>query len=216
LITKGLVSEVLSVRRLTTGTAVVRLRRCGLAFTPGQYVRVGGEGDPEIRDYSIYSGVGDDFIEILVRRVENGLVSIQLCDLAPGSAVSLGGPYGHFKLTEQVKDRPLLFVASGTGISPFQSFIRSHPALDYQLLHGIRFAEESYDAWSYGERYMSCVTQGSGGHFRGRVTEKLRTMALAPETEVFLCGNCDMIYDAFDLLKERGIQTDQLHTEVYF
>ena len=73
--------NVLEVRPLTDSTAVVRFERHGLEFEPGQYIRVGIEGDAEIRDYSIYSGSGRDWLEVLVRRVEDGLVSRQLCDV---------------------------------------------------------------------------------------------------------------------------------------
>ena len=53
---KRTASKVLEVRHLTDTTVVVRFERHGLEFEPGQYIRVGIEGDAEIRDYSIYSG----------------------------------------------------------------------------------------------------------------------------------------------------------------
>ena len=70
---KRTTSKVLSVRTLTDSTAVIRFERHGLEFEPGQYIRVGVEGDPEIRDYSVYSGAQADYLEVLVRRVEDGL-----------------------------------------------------------------------------------------------------------------------------------------------
>jgi ferredoxin--NADP+ reductase len=208
--------QVLAIRKLTESTAVVRMERKGLEFEPGQYVRVGIEGDPEIRDYSIYSGANEDFVEVLVRRVEDGLVSKQLCDLAVGDLVSMGGPYGHFKLTADLHDKPLLFVATGTGISPYHCFVDSHAGLNYRLLHGTSYCSEAYDADHYGDRYFHCVSREDGGAFRGRITEYLRTQEIQPETNAFLCGNCDMIYEAFDLLQEKGLPTAQIHTEVYF
>lgn len=208
--------SVLEIRRLTESTAVVRFERQGLQFDPGQYIRVGITGDPEIRDYSVYSGEGADYIEVLVRRVEDGLVSRQLVDLAPGEEVSIGGPYGHFKLTEHMLSTPLLFVATGTGISPFHCFVDSHAGLEFRLLHGTAFTTEAYEADFYGDRYFQCVSREEGGMFHGRVTDYLRTQTVATETNAFLCGNCDMIYEAFDLLQDMGLPTAQIHTEVYF
>jgi len=208
--------KVMDVRKLTESTVVLRFEREGLEFDPGQYIRVGVEGDSEIRDYSIYSGEGADYLEVLVRRVEEGLVSKQLCDLEPGDEVSVGGPYGHFKLTESVRLKPLLFVSTGTGISPFHCFVDSHSGLDYHLLHGTGLRSEAYDADHYGDRYFHCVSREEGGDFKGRVIEYLRTLEVAPDTNAFLCGNCDMIYEAFDLLQEKGLPTAQIHTEVYF
>jgi ferredoxin--NADP+ reductase len=208
--------KVLEVRKLTESTAVIRFERAGLEFEPGQYIRVGIEGDPEIRDYSVYSGAEADHVEVLVRRVEDGLVSKQLCDLVPGDAVSVGGPYGHFKLTEAVRCHPLLFVATGTGISPYHSFIASYPEIDYRLIHGTGRLEEAYESAVYGDRYFHCVSREDGGQFRGRVTEYLATLDVPRDLQAFLCGNCDMIYEAFDLLQDKGLPTANIHTEVYF
>lgn len=208
--------EVLEVRHLTESTAVVRFERQGLEFEPGQYIRVGMDGDPEIRDYSVYSGADSDWLEVLVRRVEDGLVSKQLCDLEEGDQVSVGGPYGHFKLTEAVRDKPLLFIATGSGISPYHSFVESYPGLQYRLIHGTAKRDEAYEAEAYGGNYFHCVSREEGGDFRGRVTEYLRELEIPRETHAFLCGNCDMIYEAFDLLQARGLATENIHTEVYF
>jgi ferredoxin--NADP+ reductase/benzoate/toluate 1,2-dioxygenase reductase subunit len=41
-------------------------------------------------------------------------------------------------------------------------------------------------------------------------------LEVSPETNAFLCGNCDMIYEAFDLLQDKGLPAAQIHTEVYF
>jgi ferredoxin--NADP+ reductase/benzoate/toluate 1,2-dioxygenase reductase subunit len=209
-------SKVVEIRKLTESTSVIRFERQGLQFDPGQYIRVGIEGDPEIRDYSVYSGTEADYLEVLVRRVEDGLVSKQLVDLDLGDDVSIGGPYGHFKLTESILSSPLLFVATGTGISPFHCFVDSHAGLDYCLLHGTALGSEAYEADFYGDHYFQCVSREEGGLFHGRVTEYLRTLDMVPETNAFLCGNCDMIYEAFDLLQDKGLPTAQIHTEVYF
>ena len=195
---------------------VVRFERAGLEFEAGQYIRVGIEGDDEIRDYSVYSGTDADYLEVLVRRVEDGLVSRKLCDVAVGEQVSVGGPYGHFKLIEELRSKPLLFIATGTGISPYHSFIESFPGLDYSLIHGTSKLEEAYESEAYGNNYFHCVSREEGGDFKGRVTEYLSTLDPPGNTQAFLCGNCDMIYEAFDLLQEKGLPTAHIHTEVYF
>jgi ferredoxin--NADP+ reductase/benzoate/toluate 1,2-dioxygenase reductase subunit len=208
--------KVQEIRRLTESTSVIRFERHGLKFEPGQYIRVGLEGDPEIRDYSVYSGSNQDGLEVLVRRVEDGLVSKQLCDVEVGEDVSVGGPYGHFKLIERLREVPLLLVATGTGISPYHSFAESYPDLDYRLIHGTAMLDEAYESDYYGDKYFHCVSREEGGDFKGRVTEYLKTLEIPTDTNAFLCGNCDMIYEAFDMLQEKGLPTQQIHTEVYF
>ena len=207
---------VQEVRRLTGETIVLRMERGDIDFEPGQYVRIGVEGDSEIRDYSVYSGNNQAYLEVLLRRVEDGLVSKQLFDLEAGDKVMIGGPYGHFKLVEEVRSNPLLFIATGTGISPFRSFLESYEGLNYRLIHGTSYLNEGYEKEIYGDRYFHCVSREEGGDYRGRVTDYLKDFEFTPDTNAFLCGNCDMIYDAFDLLQERGLPTTQIHTEVYF
>ncbi|MDF7801943.1 FAD-binding oxidoreductase [Pontiellaceae bacterium B1224] len=213
---KRTVCKVLEIRKLTAETSVVRMERIGLNFDPGQYIRVGVAGDPEIRDYSVYSGSNADHLEVLVRRVEDGLVSKQLCDLSEGDEVSVGGPYGHFKLIEEIRRKPLLLIATGTGISPFHSFVESYEGLNIKLIHGTARVDEAYESDFYGESYFHCVSREEGGDFKGRVTDYLQTLDIDPDTNAFLCGNCDMIYEAFDMLQDKGLPTAQIHTEVYF
>ena len=131
------------------------------------------EGDPEIRDYSVYSGHEQDHVEVLVRLVEDGLVSKQLCDITVGEKVSVGGPYGHFKLLDELKAKPLLFVATGTGISPFHSFAESYDNLDYRLIHGTAKLDEAYESEFYGEKYVHCVSREEGGHFLHRFLDEV-------------------------------------------
>jgi ferredoxin/flavodoxin---NADP+ reductase len=213
---KRSICSILEIRKLTEESFVVRFERKGLEFEPGQYIRVGLAGDPEIRDYSVYSGCNADYLEVLVRRVEDGLVSKQLSDLKVGDAISVGGPYGHFKLIDSIRQKPLLLISTGTGISPFHSFVDSYKGLNFRLIHGTAKVAEAYEADFYDDGYFHCVSRENGGDFKGRVTDYLQSLEIDPKTHAFLCGNCDMIYDAFDLLQEKGLLTAQIHTEVYF
>jgi len=210
------IGDVEEIRRLTDETIVIRTERGGIDFEPGQYLRIGVDGDSEIRDYSIYSGADKDYFEVLLRKVEDGLVSKQLFDLKKGDKVMIGGPYGHFKLVEEIRSKPLLFVATGTGISPFRCFMESYSDLNFRLIHGTSYLNEGYEKEIYGDRYTHCVSRENGADFKGRVTDYLKDFDFSQDTNAFLCGNCDMIYDVFDMLQDRGLPTTQIHTEVYF
>lgn len=210
--------KVKAVRDLTASTYVVRMNRYGMEFQAGQNLNLGLAGDTEKRDYSIYSGVKDDYLEILVKEVEEGLVSKQLKKLNPGDQLEVDGPFGFFTLKEkEIKSANYLFIASGTGIAPFHSMVKTHPGLNFELIHGIRHAEEAYEKTDYpAGTYTSCVSQGKGGDFKGRVTDYLRKNPVAKDTLCYLCGNVNMIYDVFDILKEQGVPSENLHAEVYF
>ena len=207
---------ILEVRKLTETTSVLRFERDDLEFEPGQSIRVGLANDPDVRDYSIYSGSASNYVEVLVRRIDDGLVSKQLCDLKSGDDVSVGDSRGYFLLPPTLRNNPLLFIATGTGISPYHSFLDSYPGLNYRLIHGTALLEEAYESDFYGDNYVHCVSREEGGDFQGRVTEYLQTLEIPWNTHIFLCGNCDMIHQVFDLLRKKGLPTAQIFSEVYF
>lgn len=210
--------QVLEVRDLGEGAFVVRLERRGLEFDSGQYIHVGPLPGFDRREYSVYSSPEDDFLEILVKEVDEGEVSPRLRQLQKGEQVDVEGPFGFFRIEEGDRSRPFLFIATGTGISPFHSFSRTWPDLDYRLVHGIRNDRELYEHGDYpGDRLVRCISRQSGsGDFDGRVTDWLKSNPPPEPSMVYLCGNCDMIYEVYDILGEQGIPADRIHAEVYF
>lgn len=210
--------KVQGVRNLTDSTYIVRMDRKGMKFKAGQNLNLGLTGDSEKRDYSIYSSEQDDFIEILVKEVDSGLVSKKLKKLKSGDSIEVDGPFGFFTIKdEDLSSKKFLFIASGTGIGPFHSMVRSYPGLNYTLVHGVRNRDETYEKDHYpAGRYISCLSKDKRGDFQGRVTDYLRQNPISHDTLCYLCGNVNMIYDAFDILKEQGVPSGNLHAEVYF
>jgi ferredoxin-NADP reductase len=206
------------VRHLTESTYIIRFSRNGMEFNPGQHLVIGLEDEEEAREYSIYSGREDDALEVLIKEVDDGYLSRKLKHLKPGDPLLVKGPFGFFMSEAAVTaGAKLIFIASGTGIAPFHSFIRSHPSADYLLIHGIRNAAEEYEKEEYAaESYISCTSRGNQGTCPGRVTDYLSNNAFETDSQVFLCGNSNMIYDAMDILQSKGFTPKQLFTEVYF
>lgn len=221
--------RVRNVRSLTESTYVLRFDRGEMEFTPGQYVAVGVRGEIDMREYSIYSSPDDAFLEILVKEVDGGHVSRALRRIEPGGELAVDGPFGFFLIDEEVRARaPVLFIATGTGISPFHCFAAAYRDLDYRLVHGVRRLEERYDYGVFDPRRVTtCVsrepldgrsagTQSESRIVAGRVTDFLLANPVPANTYCYLCGNCDMIYDSFDILKQHGVPPEQLFAEVYF
>lgn len=206
------------VRHLTESTYVLRFSRNGMDFNPGQHLVLGLPGSSELREYSIYSGIHDDFLEVLIKEVDEGVVSKQLKSIQPGDKLEVRGPYGFF-LTESGITQParLLFISSGTGIAPFHSYIQSNPDVDYKVIHGVRKMEEAYDIRHYKKDSLQvCTSRDPGGDFEGRLTDYLLEANIDTDRQVYLCGNSNMIFDAMDILRARGIPQRQIFTEVYF
>lgn len=194
------------------------MERDGLEFQTGQFITLGMNGNVNRREYSVYSGEGDDYLEVLVREVEGGKVSGKLKQLKTGDYLEVDGPFGFFKFDPATfKSQKFLFVATGTGISPFHSFVRTHPGLDYQLIHGVRYGHEAYDHHDFdSERTVLCTSGDDGGNFSGRVTDYLYGQKVNQETNCFLCGNSEMIYEIFDMLTAKGVPVSNIFSEVYF
>jgi ferredoxin--NADP+ reductase/benzoate/toluate 1,2-dioxygenase reductase subunit len=207
-----------SVRTLTPSTYVLRFSRNGMQFNPGQHLVLGIPGSSELREYSIYSGIHDPFLEVLIKEVDEGLVSKQLKSIRPGDPLEVKGPYGFFLGNAPGSgSQPILFISSGTGIAPFHSYVKSFPGADYRVIHGVRMLEEAYDATNYEPgRFLLCTSQDPRGTFEGRLTDYLLEAELHPDWQVYLCGNSHMIYDAMDILHARGIPQRHIFTEVYF
>lgn len=212
------VYRVLELRDLTDTAYIVRINRNKLAFTAGQHILLGEASSTQMREYSVYSGEQDDYLEVLIREVEDGLVSKKLRRIKKGDVVQIEPPVGFFilPLKRMPHDR-FLFIASGTGIAPFHSFIRSNDDLNYTLIHGVRTAEENFGAEDYEQdRYIQCTSRDSNSRYPGRLTDYLKKNPLPGFDMVYLCGNYDMILDTMDILRMQGYREDQMTAEVYF
>ncbi|TRX70300.1 ferredoxin--NADP reductase [Carboxylicivirga sp. M1479] len=210
--------EILDIRHLTDSTFVLRIEKKDLDFEAGQHVCVGPPNGIHTREYSIYSAEQDDCLEILVKEVENGLVSPSLKKVQKGGYVVVEEPVGYFTINKDLPaDQKYVFIASGTGISPFHSFVKSKSNLNYTLLHGVKKADEAYDSDVYEKgKYVLCTSQDTKGDYNGRVTSYLKDNKFGTDVHYYLCGNCNMIHDVYDILEEQGVSTDNIHAEVYF
>ena len=207
-----------ATRHLNDSSYVLRFDRNGMEFQAGQHLTVGVAGSNQTREYSIYSTEADPFLEVLIREVEKGSVSKALRKCRPGDRLNVKGPFGLFTLNlDNNPNGEILFVATGTGIAPFHSMIGSVNNLNYKLLHGIRAQEDTYECEAYDpERYISCSRRDQRCDFSGRVTDYIQQHPVDPLALVYLCGNCDMIHDVYDILLSQGLPPTQIQTEVYF
>ncbi len=114
-------------------------------FRAGQYVnlfcRVGGVLTS--RPYSISSPPGTDYWDITVRRTAGGFVSNYLLDeVKPGDRFESTSPFGSFFHEPAMDTDDLVFLAGGSGITPFASIIREAAEkgteLKIHLIYGSR------------------------------------------------------------------------------
>lgn len=210
--------KILDICFLTESTFVLTFERDDIQFRAGQHITVGVPGSLNQREYSVYSGENQKYLQILVKEVLDGNVSHQLRNSKPGDFLDVNGIFGSFKLeTKDMYSRKHLFIATGTGISPFHSMILSYPGIDYTILHGISSMGEAYDKSDYSsKRYIPCTSKEKGSGFNGRVTGFLTYHIPEPGTLYYLCGNSSMIYEVSDMLRSKGVSGERILREVYF
>jgi len=121
-------------------------------FKPGQYVElmVEKDGARTLRCFSISSSPDyfkrTGLIELSIRVQAQGRITPWLKSaLSKGGIVNVSAPKGDFLLSEELKQLPLLFIAGGSGITPFRSMLQQlareefHNA-DIQLMYYSRCA----------------------------------------------------------------------------
>jgi ferredoxin-NADP reductase len=209
---------VLDIINITPETFILRLQKDGFHFEPGQYVILRMPDELKGREYSVFSGTSDDTLDFLVREIPAGEFSRYLRHLPPGAQIDVEGPKGYFLLDQRSRaGAPIMLIATGTGISPFHSFVRSYPSLDYQLLHGVKFADEAYGRESFDPaRTVICSSSIDDGDYFGRVTLYLQEHPVAKNTICYLCGNSAMINEVTDILEGYGLPPENIRTEVFF
>lgn len=187
-------------------------------FQAGQVIGVALAENGARRLYSICSGEEDEEAWILYNVMEEGYLTPLLSDLEPGDTIWITEPRGEFLCNEDTS----VWIATGTGIAPFYSMLRSGKAVNKILIHGNRTLEQFhfYDDFLsiLGHNYIRCCSgEAADGVYPGRVTGFLAEYPdLDPTLKYYLCGSAEMVVDSRDLLIDKGIPFDQIISEIYF
>lgn len=212
-----LLTSVVKNERLTRDAFRLTLEKGSFRYLPGQNVSIGPYLKyDQNRDYTFSSSPMEDHLEFLIKKVGNGRISPYLSQLKPGDKVEISGPSGDFILPDDPAKK-YLFIATGVGIGPFHSFIKTYQDLDFKLIHGIRYLEDC----CLGEgipkdRYISCITRENAGDFHGRVTEYIKASDVSNDTLCYICGNPYMLKQIYHILIDKGIPGTNIFKEAYY
>jgi ferredoxin--NADP+ reductase len=219
------------------------------AFKAGQYTVLGLPGsatrsayaDPEDppadpakiikRAYSIASSsLQGKYLEFYVALVRTGALTPRLFALRVGDRIFLGRKIvGMFTLDDVPAGNHLLFVATGTGLAPYLSMLRS--AYEFDAFRTTVVCHAARVSWDLGYRseleglaarfpnfhYLPIIDEvardpswtgrvGFANHLveDGTIAERLGHDLDPSSTSVFLCGNPLMIESMMALLTARG------------
>ena len=144
------------------------------AFVPGQFIQVHfhyADGKPTKRSYSVGT-VGDGSgsvqrMEIAVSYVEGGAATALLSTLDEGGTIEVSGPYGRFCLMDADTNSRYLFVATGTGVTPYRAMLPQIRTLTqtrgctFALVYGARSEAELL----YGDEFEAFAREVPGFTF---------------------------------------------------
>jgi ferredoxin--NADP+ reductase len=186
-------------------------------FNPGQVLKIAVDKNHPPRIYSICSGNTEKNVRILFNIKDDGFLTPKLAAMIPGEQILVSRPYGSFQGTPE----KAWWIATGTGIAPFYSMIKSGLTQNKKLIHGVRYLRQFYFEdeleIELNDNYARCCSgESSGNTFRGRVTEYLINTENLPDVKYYICGQASMVVEVRDLLIKKGIKFENIIAEIYF
>jgi ferredoxin--NADP+ reductase len=225
-------ARVLENRHWTEALFSLRVESPGIAFEAGQFVRIALDigGERIARPFSFVNAPADPHLEFYGIVVPEGLLSPRLSRLDAGDALYVApNPAGFLVLSEVPDARTLWLLATGTGLAPYLSILRTEePWRRFEnvvLVHAVRHAKELVyqdlldqvsSVRGKAFRRVNIVSrERAPGALAGRIPAALEEGRLeaaagvelsAASSHVMLCGNPDMLKDTTAALGERGMK----------
>jgi len=202
------------------------------------------------RAYSIASSsLINEYLEFYINLVYSGTLTPRLFSLELGDRLWLSIKFsGLFALSDVSVGKDIVMIATGTGLAPYMSmlrtYLRSQPQRRFTVLHGARHS------WDLGYQpelitmqrlcknfnYLPIISRprdelvewnGPVGHVQGLWTGGILDQHLGfhpspNDTEVFLCGNPEMVSDTLAILSKEGYReqakkiSGDVHVERYW
>lgn len=224
---KWLEATVRENRHWTPALFSLRVEGARPSFEAGQFVRIALDIDGErvARPFSFVNPPQDPVLEFYGIVVPEGPLSPRLERLAPGDTLYVASnPAGFLVLSEVPDAETLWLLATGTGIAPYLSILRTEAPWrrfkNIVLVHAVRRAEELvYRDLLRELPGLKTVTfvsrEAHPGSLAGRIPAAIRDGRLeaaagaalsAAGSQVLLCGNPQMLKDAAAALAERGMR----------
>lgn len=199
-------------------------------FIPGQFVSLSEtfDGKKITRAYSIASAPGGNRFEISLNLVEDGIFSPHLFRMQKGESVETSAPLGYFVLRDPAREA--IFVATGTGITPFRSMLMAylgqgdpHPIT---LVFGVRYERSLLYRTEFEElerrhpnfRFVPTLSRpdeswtGRTGHVQSHLLDEIGDRR---DLDVYICGLKLMVDDVRAKLKALGFDRKQIIYEKY-
>jgi CDP-4-dehydro-6-deoxyglucose reductase len=229
--------EIINNKTLVMTLSPIVKGDCFCQFIPGQYVEIippNGQWLP--RAYSIGNAPQNGgSIELQIRYVEEGRLSDWLFkELKKEDVVQVRGPRGNFTM-KSAPEKPLVFVAGGTGFAPIKALIEQQILLNknrkMELYWGIGSAEDLYETetliqWKKILPDFNCTlaldhgdlpTLPEGIHaFSGRLADVIaKNSKDFNGMDAYVAGPPVMMPGIMQTLMDKGITSESIHVDSF-
>jgi Na+-transporting NADH:ubiquinone oxidoreductase subunit F len=201
-------------------------------YIPGQYIQlltpVYEKSSEEVyRAYSIASDPAEkNIIELIIRLVPGGICTTYCFEyLKVGDEMKMNGPYGDFRLSET--ESPMVFIAGGSGMAPIKCMLHEMKNTNNRRKAVYFFGANAVRELCLGDlmnqfeseladfTYIPVVAAPEENEKwkgeKGLVTQAVeRNLKDADEYEAYLCGSPGMIDASIEVLREMGMDEDNI------
>lgn len=221
-------TTLVSVHPMTPSVSQFVLQADGHTFEhrPGHHVGVAYENEADglvHRSYSPVTLPGTHRLVLAVKRYEEGTCSTWMHERSVGDTVPLTSPSGNLHLRD--RNRDVLFLSTGTGITPMMAMLKHYLAADSGRATFV-FGERTQRALLYREsldqlaadhaglsvRYVLSREEWTGwtGYVQDHLDEVLPDLE---QPHVYVCGVPDMVVDTQTALRVREVPESRIFTE---
>lgn len=212
----------------------IKLRTApNLNYRAGQFINLRMPAG-EIRSYSLASLPSqDDFLELHIKRMLNGVVSNWLFDqVQSGDTLDIQGPFGDCFYMHEKFESEILMIGTGTGVGPLIGILREAIENGHKdqisLYHGENHAEGLYLDNELREiiaphpniQYFPCALSTGvteiEGIFQGKASDLafMDNLNLA-ESLIYLCGSPAMVEESSKQAQSNGAELSQIYTDTF-
>lgn len=203
-----------------------------IKFRAGQYLLIRME-DGSSRSYSMANAPHEsDGVTLHIRHVPGGYFSSRVSTLKPGDTLDIELPYGHVDLDEQ-DNRPVVFVAGGTGFAPVKSILdgllKKKAQRQLALIWGARdpsglYMQSAVEKWQKfwpDFQFVPAVntvptTSDGNSYFVGRADEALACRFNDLNNHIiYICGSPGMVEAVRQTALSCGASPKDIHTDSF-
>jgi len=201
-------------------------------FKAGQYLSLSVlfDGKKFRTPYSIATVPNNKFAEFCVKLVENGKSSDFIKNLREGDKIEIFGPAGKFVIDKNSKEKDLIFISAGTGISTFISMIPELLKKGFKnkiiLLKGfenedeILYEEEFLELQKNHDnfKFYNILSKPKNKNFKDKGYVQDFFEKYIPKNfqgDFYICGLGDMVKSVVMELENMGFKKNRIFFEKY-